>query len=89
MLIQEWIPDAVKLFLEYKDTWTHLVPLHDGDSTVLVSLGEGVEQSLNTLKLLGQKSVEGLKIHPSVAMLRQPLALLEVVLGGAFSKNAI
>ena len=37
ILIQEWVPEAVKLFLLYKDSWTHLVPLRDGDSTVLVS----------------------------------------------------
>jgi len=36
MLLKDWMPSAVKLFRQYKDTWIHLVPENDSDSTVLV-----------------------------------------------------
>ncbi|XP_039273758.2 dynein axonemal heavy chain 3-like isoform X3 [Styela clava] len=36
VLSKEWIADASQLFITYKDSWVHLVPQNDGDSTAQV-----------------------------------------------------
>ncbi|XP_076804189.1 dynein axonemal heavy chain 3-like isoform X1 [Clavelina lepadiformis] len=52
-LLKEWIPAAVKLFLDYKETWMHLVPLNDNDSTVQVQEFFACAASLMSNQLRG------------------------------------
>lgn len=36
ILIKEWASEASQLFITHKDTWVHLVPQNDNESTVQV-----------------------------------------------------